>query len=502
MLRKLAAIVMLLLLFGCGKNQKQTTQQPTTPKQRPRDVDYPESGVQLANGWDSRSDEKTSSPCIDFTEFHDTASSKSLDLKEITNKSSMMKSLDVSAEVQVKAIGGGGGSAKTKFATSSNVNEEQSNFTVHAVVANGADYVAPSKDGPVKLTDKYEKLARENLGEFFRECGDSFVAARHGGAELSGLITFLVYSIEEKSSLSASMTASGWGCLEANANVNQAISRYTENKELAMSYFEVGGSGDPIPTNQAELIKKVSDLPSLAKSDPKFFTITIQRYEDLPNWPGAKKGWSFAGYDSIASQHGKLLSLWKSVKAMQKEPDSYILGRGVDVKDLGPLEVSLSDSVKRLEKDAEHCFESSGADCTIDSRDQISDYEYRIKLPVRKASFAVDVELTNKLNTLEQKKQALAAAIENGSRIMNSHVVGVPSPQLLRQLTGNDQNAFDQTAAIVADLQSRYPQALREAILTQWIIIPVDARCNELFTASDCINSAEIQALGKRIVVN
>ena len=503
-LLSLAAILTLLMLVGCGKNGTSTA---STAAQRPRDVDYPDEGVPLGNGWDSRRSEKTSSSCIEFTDTTDTASSKTLDLREITDKSSLMKTLDVSAEVQVKAIGGGGGSAKTKFATSSNVNVEQSNFTVHAVVANGAHYASPGKDTPVQLKDNYRRLAKDNLREFLRQCGDSFVSARHGGAELSGLITFLVYSKEDKTSVSASMTTSGWGVLESNVAVNQTMTRYTASQELQMSYFEAGGSGDPIPTNQAELIKKISDLPGLAKSDPKFFTITIRRYEDLPNWPGATRGWAFAGYPAIADQEGKLMSLWQSVTAMQAHPDKYILGGGVGIEDLGKIEGSLNASIKRLDADAKRCFDSSGADCVIDPQDQTSDYEYRIRLPVRKASFAADVELTNTQNILEQKRQLLAAAVANATRLMNSPLaMGGPPPAdpdaFLRQATGNDRNAFDQATAVVSDLESRYPEALREAILNQWIITPRNARCLEDFTSRYCIDSTAIQVLGKRILVN
>jgi hypothetical protein len=52
--------------------------------------------------------------CVDFSRVQDAAQDKTMQIVSVDDKSSLMNQLEVSAEVQVKAIGGSG-SAKTDF---------------------------------------------------------------------------------------------------------------------------------------------------------------------------------------------------------------------------------------------------------------------------------------------------------------------------------------------------------------------------------------------------
>jgi hypothetical protein len=288
--------------------------------------------------------------------------------------------------------------------------------------------------------------------------------------------------------------------------------QYSESRQLTIKYFEEGGSGDPIPTDQDGLIKQVNHLPTLAKEDPQYWTIALHRYDDLPSWPGMKGEWAFADYatialGAIADQYNKLVSLHESVVAMQAHPDEYILGHGVELADLTPLETDLLGHVKNIAQKAEDCLQSKGTDCKLDPADQISDYEYRIKLPVRRGSFAEDTALSNARSTQEAKQNALKALIQQlttGSKdnfVRNgmSNILA-SRPDLVNQMATKERAELDQANQALANLEPAYPEDLRRAILTQWIKIPVKARCDADYTRSDCIDSEKIESYGKRIV--
>lgn len=372
---------------------------------KPRDFDYPTGGVELGQGWTSNDGRKVNSKCIDFSVKQDSAQEKSFDGKLIVDKSSLMTQLDVSAESRVQGVVGSGG-AKVHFVSSVQVDQEQSNFSVHAQVRNGANYVTPQTNGTVDLSPRYRKLAHKDLAEFRRQCGDSYVSTIFGGAELSAVLTFHVYKLDEKKSISASVEGSGLGgVVSANGSANQTMHKYSESSQFTVSYYEAGGSGDPIPANQEGLIKVIESLPQLAASAPKNFTIRAERYDRLPSWPDKKSDWLYTRYEDIASQYEKLSSLYDSVEIMIQNPNDYVLGRGVSQENLRAMAVKLLDHMKNLKMKAKACLDSSGADCVIENADAISDYEYRVLLPVRYVACqgCIDLDAANQARDRAQK---------------------------------------------------------------------------------------------------
>lgn len=113
----------------------------------------------------------------------------------------VMKSMGLSAAVSVKSIGYKV-SGKASFAKNSKVSGYSSNFVLRASVDNGVRYAAPldhsvqakitsenefqrSDSGAIRLTPEALKLAKKkDQNAFTNVCGDSFVSALYGGAEL------------------------------------------------------------------------------------------------------------------------------------------------------------------------------------------------------------------------------------------------------------------------------------------------------------------------------
>jgi hypothetical protein len=497
-------LLMILCTSSCMKKESEVPPIKSPDKvahvTKPRDFDYPKGGIELGQGWSSNEGRKMNPRCIVFSPRQDPAEETVFDSKQVVDKSLLMEQLDVSAEARVKAIVGSGG-AKVHYVSSVQVDQEQSNFSAHARVDNGAYYVAPQQNGQIDLSEHYAQMARTNLAEFRRECGDSYVSAIYGGAEIWAFLTFHVYSIDEKKAISESIDGSGWGgVVSASGEANKTMRRYSESKQFTVSYYKGGGNGDPIATDQEGLINAIKSLPNSAKSAPKYFTITVERYDRLPSWPDKKSDWLYTNYEDIASQYEKLSSLNDSVETMIKTPSDYVLGRGVSIATLQTIEVALLDHMKSLKKRANDCLGSDGANCSIDRADEVSDYEFRIQLPVRYVACQGCIDLDKANKSRDQAKLTLDAryAAERG---FGSWLHVSDPERFAGDRTHPEQAAYNQALAIAAARAAEYPQALRDSISSQWIEIPARARCDQDILDKGCINEAQRQELKKRILI-
>jgi hypothetical protein len=371
-------------------------------EQSNRRTDYPENGVQLGSGWRAGTSEKTTARCVTNSETADTAQEKTVEIRSVSDKSSLMRELEISAQVRVKAIVASG-TAKTSFTDKVEIKNEYSNFVVRAVVRNGAKYLIPTT-APIDLLPQYKKLAKENPVAFYSECGDSFVSALYGGAELDAVLTFKIHSVDAQQVIKGSVEGSGWN-VQASGSVSSTMKTYSAQNELTIFFYQSGGAGDPLPTDQEGLNTAIQNLPQAAVAAPKFFQLDLMRYDALPSWSSIRAGWDDVGYGEIAEQYLRFTTLRDQVESMIDAPlntsNSFILGAGVFVQDLKNLDDKLLAHLQRLKLAAQKCLDSQGKTCTIDPQDQVSDYEYRILLPVAEDSFAADTEIKKATTVLD-----------------------------------------------------------------------------------------------------
>jgi hypothetical protein len=66
-------------------------------------TDYPSSGVSLGYGWNATYGQKTVGACVDFIENDDTGQDATASITNVSDNYSLMSSLQVSAEAQLKA---------------------------------------------------------------------------------------------------------------------------------------------------------------------------------------------------------------------------------------------------------------------------------------------------------------------------------------------------------------------------------------------------------------
>ncbi len=471
----------------------------------PRTVDYPRDGVSLGNGWNGALGEKTATRCIKFKQFDNPAGTRNLNINRYDTRYSFLNSIDVSVEVQLHSFFDANASAKTKFTSELKIDQEESNFAVYAVVENGASYAGPDESGKILLTDEYEKLSNSDPKEFERQCGDSYVAAVFGGAELSALYTFHTYAVEEQKAITQMMQASGFNLFEANTSTTQKLIEYADKHQLTIFYTQSGGSGDPLPIDLAGITEKVQELPKLAKSAPFYAAIAIRRYDELPNWRRPKGSWLSEKYAHIVSQYSKMLSLRDLTQGMIHSSGNYNFDRGVSMADLQHTETELDSLVRGLNMVAQKCYETQGQGCSVDPSLAVSDYEFRIKLPVRKNSFVADTELENTKKELTTK-QALLDHETEAARYRLSHGLGTSltneqREQMINMAVSARREEVQRLSDQVKQFEANYPKALHDAILEQWIVLPVLARCHADPVSVDCLNAEKVEELLSRIRV-
>jgi hypothetical protein len=411
-------MALLAATSACKESSKATDAKRSTGLPQPshvRLVEYPVDAVDLGQGWHEEQAVKAVATCIDFKPLADTGQEQTMRISVVTDRSDLMNELDVSAEVQVKAIAYSV-SGKARYAQTVEIKSESLNFVAHARVENGVEYTGPAEVGGVKridLTPRYRDLARRDPAAFERECGDGFVSAIHAGAELTAILSFAAQSSDERRTVEASMKGSGWG-LEAKGKASAKMNEYAAKSALTISYHQTGGQGNPLPTDQAQFLQAIQGLPALAAQDGVNYRIRVQSYRSLPGYPTVEEAGEGSFRRELATSYGRLASLRDDVveileslespektkvKADGKETtvtvpaDDYVDFRADVVVEMRKLHDEITKKLRDMARFAADCSylndspqASLNAKCAFPATlSAARDYDYRIRLPVLRA---------------------------------------------------------------------------------------------------------------------
>jgi hypothetical protein len=307
-------------------------------------VESPATGVALGWGWNRGDSEPVPTICIEFVPGEEPAQTRYMTMQEVSDSYTLMKSLGVSAEASVKAIGYEV-SGKAAFAKSTNLSSERSTFVMNAIVQNGVRYAAPvpigdekgtayqpavnergGSRGAIRLTADALKLAQKHDGlmAFKHQCGSAFVSAIYGGAKLTAAISFSSSSLQEKESLSAELSGSGWGA-RFKGKVDEAKTEGKSSQRMDISIFMTGGKGDAIPASKEDLLAKLETISLDAYVAPKDFQLAITPYEVLSNWPGKLLPDKETEFDELASYWGSYNTLYDEMQEILDHPKDYYL---------------------------------------------------------------------------------------------------------------------------------------------------------------------------------
>jgi len=460
-------------------------------------IEVPVTGIDLGWGYNMYDSAPLPNQCIEFTESEEPAQTRTMKMTEVNDTYEVMKSMGMSAEASVQAMGFNA-SGKASFAKDLNISGTSTTFVLDASVDNGVRYAGPyvppaevvaSSPGwqyAIRLTSAAERLARKPE-DFLRQCGNGYVSAIYSGARLTAVISIHTKSQSEKQTVSAEVSAGGYGVTMSGAMHAGSRSR-SSSLDKSMSVFLVGGRGDGIPKNQAELEAKLETLSYSAYEAPKDFRMAISPYESLPNWPQNQELRGAVGeFEQLAGLWGDYNTIYDEIERILDNPSLFALiemqdGEYVTVPMVPAVEAGdaailyleklqdyVHQSLRDLEEEARNCLSAEengideGVDCSFDETRYLNGYAFRSQLPLQ-----LPVELpTDK---------------------------GWPSPTICSSDMSDDDLAKCHQAVIDGLKEYiEWPASLDRAVAERWIIDKSRGRCRFDVLDLGCLSNEEVR---------
>lgn len=311
-----------------------------------RYASIPESGVELGMGWNSLRGEIVPNFCMDFAPVRSPGQEIEVDIHEVSDQSEIMDSLNVSAEVAVKTMFASGG-AKANFARESKVSSNSTTLLLHAVVEDGVLFMGPphapaatrsgfpavepaqlfsaekQRSGPTVLEFSPEvKAYAENPDKFRDMCGDYFVSAVFGGAELIATLTFTANSEASSQDISAAVQAQ-YGAISASVAAEKKNSASEQSTDFRLNFVQVGGGPGMIPMSKDGLEQKLRELSIEAHNNPKLHTMELRSYREVAGADGLVFSSKDKEFEVIADYYWLLTSLYTDLAEVLNAPQNY-----------------------------------------------------------------------------------------------------------------------------------------------------------------------------------
>lgn len=466
-----------------------------------RVTDYPTDGVRVGNGWSSRLAKKTTGDCIEFREKQDPAQQRYANIHRVVDKEQLNKTMDVSAEFQARQILGHSASLKAEYSNALEVSSESVHLSLIARVKQGATsaYVKPGKSAIVLKSDMVQ-LAKYNPAKFLAVCGDSYVSAIHSGGELDAFFTFTTSSREERETVSAMMTGSMMS-FSGSLTANKTMKDYYSNSKLNILIHTAGGSGEPISVSEQELLQELKNLPAAVAKAAENYSISLSRYDDLLNWPGGKtEADKFRQMEQLVTQYQHYLGVYSDIAKIIKAPSNYIIVGKISIENVKNVQDKVGKALSTLKGMMAKCSQQSYCELPVDAR--LLDYDLRVGLPVKRGSFAEDLNMIALDKAYAQTVAADAAVPSqvwmnmggscNGGFCTNSTLVANPAKP------ASTQTVIDAKSAVDA-ARKTYNDELAQAMRDQWISIPSEYRCATDPTSIYCLTNVQQDVYAARI---
>lgn len=469
----------------------------------PRDVDYPYGGVQLGNGWSSISANKTPGACIDFQLADDPAEDRNAAIRRVVDKEQLNRTLNVSAEFQAKQILGATASAKASYANALELSSESVHLSFVAKVLRGATYAAPRNGtSGIALKPFAVALAKTNPSKFLQHCGDSYVSAIHSGGELNAYLSFVATSRDERETISAMMTGSVVG-FNGSVTANKTMAEYKANSKLTILIHSAGGSGVPIPVSEVQLLQALRELPENAKSAPKKYSISLSRYDELLEWPAGKvEVQKFRQMERLVRQYQNYLGLYNDMAAIIANPSHYVVIGKLSVANVRQLQDGIHlTTLPALKARMQECAQLG--QCEIPASAVALDYEFRVNLPVKRASFPEDERLISltkaHADQVEVDKKVAGQIYQNMGGTSSGGGFDTGSTLVTNPAKAVSTQAVADAAKAIQSAMANYPEAVANAMIDQWINILSSYRCATNPEPGYCLSNAQKDTYATKI---
>jgi hypothetical protein len=393
-------------------------------------MDYPLTGVVLGNGWDSVQSRKTSANCIVGDEFQDEGTTTSVKYTEVTDRSSLMDALKVSASAKISAISGASFSTTVDYAKTTKLSSTGTNIAVRVMTLRGANYIVPVgtqgsirtalsnrrlgdamappdsqllQQGSIQLTPRAARLARSNFTQFKRECGDGYVAAVLRGGGMSGIAIAKDTSSEESSSFAAAVKGT-YGNVTVAASVAQTAERLASSNRVEINYQLLNGGSKTTAVTLGEFGQLIRSITAAdVASNSNSILMEVRPYTELSSYVSAV---SLGDMEALASQYYRLETLRETVNSVIADPEAFVFEGRVTLAATQALGTKIESDLVKIEEALEKCLEMPR--CVAPTGLKLDDYDYRSELPLSKVLAQPWLDIQNLKSALPAMRATLS----------------------------------------------------------------------------------------------
>ncbi len=489
-------------------------------------ISAPPSGVELGMGWDSRRGEIVPNHCLDFSPIKASGQEVTMDMREVSDHSEVMDSLNISAAVKVKSIVGSA-DAKASFAKSTKITSNSTTLLLTAKVDNGVLFMGPpaapgqtryafptpreqaflmfpNSDGrqssrlsnyasPEVSFKPFVRAKVKSPAKFREHCGDYYVAAIFSGAELLATINYTAKSQSEAQKISASVKAK-YGKISAKVDADKTKATASESTDLNISFVQIGGGGGIIPIGREGLLEKLRQLPTEAAVSPKFHSVELRSYREVPESDGLVFSSADDEFETITDYYWMLTSVQDDLNHILEKSGEYEEKAGRTAEDYENLQDEILTIRRALFEITNAYYGNRLPDAALlDKVDHnwfpaAPDEKFRLNLPdIKESEPANSLTACGPSNwfdcVIKELKEAMPSENPNVVKLL------LPLPKFITtvQKNGTDVSAFKDEVEY-------------KKLVLDWYIRPQSERvCAIDPNDNECMTNAEIRALAEFI---
>jgi len=462
----------------------------------------PDDGVELGLGWDSREGRIVPNRCVRMAPIRSTGQTTVMSLDEVSNRTDLMKSLNVSAagSVQVMFVSVSGSAS---FAKSSKISSQSTTLLLNATVTNGtlfagpADPAAPTRNAFPAVGESVTTVQHgDNIGrlmiepwalklmkrpaEFRAFCGDGFVSAITSGARLIATFTFSSTSVEQRQAAAASLKAS-YGPANLSTNFSESEKRNDTEVKTNVRYMQVGGTEGAIATTDKELKDKLKVLAAEAYKSPHFQDMRITPFSQMAEWRGSD-AWRDTDdeYDIIAETYWELTTLEEDIIDIIANYAEYNERTGRTVKELEDFQ----DDILSLRQSIYSALSNETAEQVPVAATNKLVQLFKPASPKANltAPSGINLKVLSKNPSLAQLASELKNALPHGNASLLR--INLPIPN-----------------SVLNNINTTEKSTLQRAVI-DWYITPIARRaCQNNPSDNNCLNNKELAKIASMVPV-
>ncbi|MBY0431782.1 MAG: hypothetical protein K2Q10_11330, partial [Rhodospirillales bacterium] len=246
--------------------------------------------------------------------------SSSVSCSVCLSASELSESLEVDQSLSLGVAGLGSASEKSKFVETLDVTTYSVSIVVYAKHCTGTESATDFKlkSGiPVPSSN-------EELNGFVRGYGDSFVSALTRGGEYYAVYTFYSQTVEEQTSLTTQLKATGiYDGVSVNAELQTKFTSFLKTTTVRYSFKQnISGLANPSYPDPTAIISFALAFPSKTVNSPAIIAMETTGYENVyaignKFKPVTKNRDYFVGDGTVSGRIDDLLTLTQQLNQMQ-----------------------------------------------------------------------------------------------------------------------------------------------------------------------------------------